>query len=90
MVEEFGATDSGWIHVGRYIGFTKAMEYLCGKEFTVKKVDNTSRNARYYSEEGIDNGWTIIEGMLEYDSNYYCPELPDVDVDIFENILIGA
>ena len=51
-------------------GFSSLMKNMCGKIFTVKKIDRSSgRYYRYYSEEGVETirgrTWAVSADMLE-------------------------
>lgn len=66
-------------YIPRMPRFPRQMKHLCGKIFTIKDISG----GIYYSEEGIECGWTIAAYMLEY---AYPEPKTDEDFDFTLNI----
>lgn len=63
MVNEYGTTTYGFIV---NCGFTEHMKYLCGKEYTISRINNKN-----VALNDFDEDWSISTDMLEkiYDDN---------------------
>lgn len=60
MAEEFGYEGCD---IACDLTFTQDMEYMCGMPFTVEAISSDMR--RFFSEEGIEEHWSISADMLE-------------------------
>lgn len=68
MLKEFGLDDDGDISIPGEPCFNRAMQYLCGRKFTVTKTAGIG-------VEGLDSGvWSITVSMLELLPINHCPE----------------
>ena len=68
MAGEYGLSITGNIPCEGGLVFASGMKYLCGKPFTIKRIQKDGYFYRCWSEEGIEDQpchWIISMSMLE-------------------------
>ena len=95
LVAEFGeqVSESGRRYIKNlYFGWDPAMKEMCGKVFTVSKVEKIYAGPKYFSEERVeycrDGGsspWAVGHDMLKL----YEGSLPEINEDEFMEVLFS-